>query len=98
MREKSMKAVHVIVTGRVHGVGFRAWTADEARPLRVTGWVRNLRDGTVEAVFCGAEVAVDEMVNRVKVGPIGARVEKVATSGWDGTNFDSFAILSTQNL
>jgi acylphosphatase len=92
-----MKAVHVVVTGRVHGVGFRAWTAEEARPLRVTGWVRNLRNGTVEAVFCGADDAVNEMISRVRVGPIGARVEQVATSGWDGTTFDSFAILATQN-
>lgn len=91
------KAVHVIVSGRVHGVGFRAWTAEEARPLSVTGWVRNLRDGTVEAVFCGTEDSVDEMVDRVKVGPLGARVEQVATRMWDGTNFDTFAILSTQN-
>ncbi len=92
-----MKAAHVIVSGRVHGVGFRAWTAEEARPLRVTGWVRNLRDGTVEAVFCGAEASVDEMVDRVKVGPLGARVDNVFVADWDGTGFDTFAILATQN-
>ncbi len=92
-----MRSVHVIVSGRVHGVGFRAWTAEEARPLRVTGWVRNLRDGTVEAVFCGVEASVGEMIDRVKVGPLGARVEQVVTKDWDGDTFDTFAILSTQN-
>ncbi|MBU1176637.1 MAG: acylphosphatase [Alphaproteobacteria bacterium] len=92
-----MRAVHVIVSGRVHGVGFRAWTAEEAQSLRVTGWVRNLRDRTVEAVFCGSEAAVDEMVDRVGVGPLGARVENVLVSDWDGGKFDAFAILSTQS-
>ena len=92
-----MSAVHVIVSGRVHGVGFRAWTAEEAYSLRVTGWVRNLRDRTVEAVFCGSEAAVDEMLDRVKVGPLGARVENVTASDWDGGKFDTFAILSTQS-
>lgn len=92
-----MRAVHVKVSGRVHGVGFRAWTAEEAHSLRVTGWVRNLRDGTVEAVFCGAEAAVDEMVDRVNTGPLGARVENVVTEDWNGGTFDTFAILATQN-
>ena len=92
-----MRSVHVIVSGRVHGVGFRAWTAEEARPLKVTGWVRNLRDGTVEAVFCGNEAAVDEMLDRVRVGPLGSRVDHVMSSDWDGTSFDTFAILATQN-
>lgn len=96
-RRMEMKAVHVIVSGRVHGVGFRAWTAEEANSLRVTGWVRNLRDRTVEAVFCGAAAAVDEMLDRVKTGPLGAHVENVSTTDWDGTSFDTFAILSTQN-
>ncbi len=93
-----MRAVHVIVSGRVHGVGFRVWTAEEARPLRVTGWVRNLRDGTVEAVFCGMDAAVGEMLDRIKVGPIGARVEQVTIRDWDGATFDTFAILATQSI
>mgnify|MGYP002713079373 CR=1 FL=1 len=91
-----MRAVHVIVSGRVHAVGFRAWTAEEARQLEVTGWVRNLRDGTVEAVFTGPEAAVEKMIDKVGVGPLGARVEHVETSKWDGGTFNTFAILSTQ--
>ena len=92
-----MRCVHVIVSGRVHGVGFRAFTAEEARPRRVTGWVRNLRDGTVEAVFCGSEIDVEEMLSCVKTGPMGARVEQVFVDKWTGTSFDTFAILATQN-
>ena len=92
-----MKSVHVIVSGRVHAVGFRAWTAEQARQLQLTGWVRNLRDGTVEAVFSGYDDgAVDEMVTKVWRGPMGARVEDVVSTPWDGGRFSTFAILSTQ--
>lgn len=93
-----MRAVRVIVSGRVHGVGFRMWTEEEASQLEVKGWVRNLRDGTVEAVFTGSDAAVGEMLNRVRVGPLGARVSGVETRDWDGGKFDTFAILSTQNV
>ena len=47
------RAVHVVITGRVQGVGFRAFVEREAEALRLDGWVRNRRDGTVEAVFAG---------------------------------------------
>jgi len=73
------------------------WTEEEATQLEVGGWVRNLRDGTVEAVFTGSDAAVGEMLNRVRVGPLGARVTDVATRDWDGTSFNGFSILSTQN-
>lgn len=91
-----MKAVHVIVSGRVHGVGFRAWTAEEARTLQLTGWVRNLRDGTVEALFCGKVDGVDEMLDRVNVGPRGARVDHVYATDWGGAPPQWFAILPTE--
>jgi len=92
-----MKSVHVIVSGRVTGVGFRAWTAEEARSLGVTGWVRNLRDGTVEAVFYGPDDAVNRLLRKVGEGPLGARVTETFVSDWDGGAFDTFAILATQN-
>lgn len=91
-----MKAVHVIVSGRVHGVGFRAWTAEEAHSLQVTGWVRNQRDGTVEAVICGPDDAVDEMLDRVNVGPLGARVDHVFATDWEAPAPHWFAILPTE--
>jgi len=69
---------HVLVSGRVQGVFFRATTRDEAREAGVDGWVRNLADGRVEAVFEGARSAVESMVEFCGEGPPAARVEDVA--------------------
>jgi acylphosphatase len=67
-------AVRVRITGRVQGVWYRGWTVDEARRLGLWGWVRNRRDGSVEAVFSGPECAVREMVERCRQGPPAAVV------------------------
>lgn len=53
---------HVTIRGRVQGVGYRAWVDHEARARNLEGWVRNLRDGRVEAVFAGAEDVVAAMI------------------------------------
>ena len=63
------RCVHVRIEGRVQGVWFRAWTAREARGLKLDGWVRNRRDGAVEAVFAGPAVAVGTMLSRCREGP-----------------------------
>ncbi len=68
---------HVIVHGSVQGVWFRASTREEALRLSVTGWVRNLSDGSVEAVFEGAKKSVEEIVAWCHRGPSGAEVSKV---------------------
>ncbi|MGQ9787889.1 MAG: acylphosphatase [Candidatus Hadarchaeaceae archaeon] len=65
---------HVYVSGLVQGVFFRAHTQDLARKLGVTGWVRNLYDGRVEAVFEGDREKVEEMINFCRRGPPGAEV------------------------
>jgi acylphosphatase len=65
---------HVLVSGRVQGVFFRSETKYEAKKLRVKGWVRNLPDGRVEAVFEGEEGSVKELVEFCRGGPSGARV------------------------
>lgn len=75
--ETQRKSVHVAISGRVQGVGFRYWTERNAAELNLDGWVRNRRDGTVEAVFCGAGEAVDEMLARCRSGPTGARVADI---------------------
>ena len=69
--------VHIFVSGRVQGVFFRSNTAEKARELRLTGWVRNLEDGRLEAVFEGEEEKVKEIVKWAKRGPNLARVNSI---------------------
>ena len=68
---------HVFVEGRVQGVNFRAYTRDRARQSRVEGWVKNLSDGRVEAVFEGSRSAVQNLVSWCYSGPTSARVDRV---------------------
>lgn len=74
----SVKCVRVLVEGRVQGVWFRGWTVEQARRLELDGWVRNLRDGRVQAVFHGGEDDVDAMVDLCRQGPPMARVSGVS--------------------
>jgi acylphosphatase len=67
----------VRVTGRVQGVGYRAWVEHQARNHNLEGWVRNRRDGSVEALFAGPEGLVAEMIARARRGPSSARVDDV---------------------
>jgi acylphosphatase len=73
------KRVHVLVSGLVQGVNFRYYTLLQANRLGVRGWVRNLHDGRVEAVFEGEQTGIDEIVNWCHTGPRSARVERVDT-------------------
>lgn len=68
---------HVVIAGRVQGVSFRAYTRDRARTDGISGWVRNLADGRVEAVFEGPRPAVQRIVNWCYSGPTHARVASV---------------------
>ena len=70
-------ARHVRITGRVQGVWFRAWTAEEAGKRGLAGWVRNRIDGSVEALFAGPEAAVADMIAACREGPPAARVMRV---------------------
>ena len=63
--------------GRVQGVFFRGWTVEAAVRLGLAGWVRNRRDGCVEAVVQGEKAAVDQLVTLARDGPPGAQVERV---------------------
>jgi acylphosphatase len=73
------RAVHVRITGRVQGVGYRGWTVDEARRRGLSGWVRNLADGDVEAVFSGSAESIDDMVAACRRGPSLAHVTNIIT-------------------
>jgi acylphosphatase len=83
---------HVFVSGRVQGVFYRANTRDAARDRDVDGWVQNLDDGRVEAVFEGSEAAVDAMVEWCHEGSPAASVEGVDVEYEAPTNIDGFEI------
>ena len=86
-------SAQVIIHGWVQGVYFRAFTRDQARSLGLTGWVRNRRDGTVEACFEGEKEKVDQMVAWCRRGSPSSRVEQVEVSpGPFSGVFDSFQI------
>ena len=71
------RAVHVLIVGKVQGVGFRAWIEREADARGISGWVRNRRNGSVEALFSGPIAAVDGMVAACYHGPDFADVDEV---------------------
>lgn len=73
----TMKRIRVIISGRVQGVFFRAYTQETALALKLKGWVRNLPDGRVEAVFEGEDTNVQAMLEWCKKGPPHAIVKKV---------------------
>jgi acylphosphatase len=66
---------HVMIRGRVQGVGYRAWVEHRVVAHDLEGWVRNRRDGSVEALFAGPEAVVTAMIAACRRGPSSARVE-----------------------
>lgn len=87
------KRAHVFVSGRVQGVGYRAWTEREARILGLKGWVKNLPDGRVEAVVEGPPEKVAALLEKLKTGPRSAKVENLEVKDEAATGeFDDFGI------
>jgi acylphosphatase len=92
----------VTIRGRVQGVGYRAWVDHHARNHNLEGWVRNRRDGSVEALFAGPDDTVSEMIARCRRGPSTARVEAVEDEevSADALNLrrpgERFSVLSTK--
>ncbi len=72
-----MTARHLIITGLVQGVGYRDWLVATARALGLSGWVRNLNDGAVEALLAGEADAVQECLRACRRGPRLAVVESI---------------------
>lgn len=72
-----MKASHLLITGRVQGVGFREWLVAEATRLGLAGWVRNVGHGAVEALIAGDTSAVEECLRACRRGPPLAAVETI---------------------
>jgi acylphosphatase len=93
------RTVHVLIHGRVQGVGFRAWTHHQAELHGLSGWVRNRRDGAVEAVFSGPDELLETMLRACEQGPRGAAVERVEVLHADnpatGGEGDGFRVLPT---
>jgi len=75
--------VNVVIKGTVQGVFYRKWTVGAAQKLGLNGWVRNLQDGSVEAVFSGPSSAVDDIIQQCHSGPSKAKVSSVDVSKWD---------------
>ncbi len=83
----------VVISGRVQGVFFRAYAREQAQRLRLSGWIRNCPDGTVEAVSEGTKEDIEEFIRWCHQGPSSARVENV-TIDWEPYRgeFQSFGV------
>jgi acylphosphatase len=74
---------HVTIRGRVQGVGYRAWVAQQATVRGLEGWVRNRKDNSVETLFAGPADIVSDMIAACRRGPVSARVETVQEEAAD---------------
>ncbi len=92
----STVAIHAIISGRVQGVGYRAWTSRNAAKMGLTGWVRNCSDGTVEAVFHGPEDVVEAMLKECEEGPLAAKVTGIKRGLWDAPAPEGFTQRPTE--
>ncbi|MDR3376526.1 MAG: acylphosphatase [Ancalomicrobiaceae bacterium] len=88
--------VRVVILGDVQGVGFRWWMTGQAKALELDGYVRNRRDGTVEAVMSGPDRLVEAMIRACRIGPPGAEVLDVVVEPWTAAVPDGFIRLRTE--
>jgi acylphosphatase len=92
---------HVVVHGRVQGVGFRAFVEAEALTRGLAGWVRNRRDGSVEMVLSGEVAAIEAMIEVSRQGPLGARVDALHQRDGEAADLrprrpgEAFSVLAT---
>jgi acylphosphatase len=95
MGDPALRTVHIRVEGRVQGVGYRTFVEMHATDLGLKGWVRNRRDGSVEAVLQGPPDALEDMMVLCRKGPPGARVERVEVIGEGVGAFEGFEVRPT---
>lgn len=97
---KNMKITqHLLITGRVQGVSFRFFTEQLAHKLHVTGWVRNLSDGRVEAMAQGTEKSLKELVTELHLGPQRAEVHDIEVHlVEDHVNMKEFSIVENSEV
>jgi acylphosphatase len=97
----SQAILQVMIRGRVQGVGYRAWLESQASTCGLEGWVRNRRDGSVEALFAGPPKHVAEMVALCRHGPPSSRVDSVTSETASADELDlrrageKFSVLPT---
>lgn len=96
MTDSQRRAVRLIIQGRVQGVWFRGWTVDMATSFGLDGWVRNRRDGSVEALAAGAPEAVEQFIQACHTGPsmahvLGVEVRDAADPGRTGFHQETTA-------
>ncbi|MFN0263889.1 acylphosphatase [Tepidamorphus sp. 3E244] len=89
------RCLQLVVRGRVQGVYYRAWTKQQADEIGLDGWVRNRRDGSVEAVLDGTPEDVDEMLGRMKAGPPDASVDTIEIISEGGAAPKGFEVRDT---
>jgi len=92
----NQRVVHIRIEGDVQGVYFRAWTQEQAELLGLSGWVRNRRDGAVEALFSGPADKVEIMLDRCRFGPRDARVENIKIIQEGGVAPQDFTVKPTK--
>ncbi|HKB21410.1 MAG TPA: acylphosphatase [Methyloceanibacter sp.] len=92
---QARRTITVKIEGRVQGVYYRAWTFETAQKLGLDGTVRNMSDGSVEAVFSGPAVVVADMLKRCQKGPADARVTSVTITKEGGPVPPGFNVLAT---
>lgn len=85
--------VHIYISGTVQGIGFRQFLKYNAKKLNLKGWVKNLPDSRVEAVFAGDQANIKTMVEFSRKGPFIAEVKKVEVDEIPDQDFDSFEII-----
>ena len=89
---------HIIITGKVQGVGFRYWLHKAAMQKNVTGWVRNKISGEVEALLIGKDEEINSLINLCEIGPISSEVTKVQVKNYQKEYLKkSFDIINNGN-
>jgi acylphosphatase len=89
------RTVRLRIEGRVQGVGYRMFVERNAIAMGLDGWVRNRRDGGVEAVVSGTPEAVDELIARCRAGPPASRIDRVEVLPEDGVVSPGFTVRPT---
>ncbi|HEV8080821.1 MAG TPA: acylphosphatase [Chitinophagaceae bacterium] len=87
-----MPTIHLLITGKVQGIFYRATAKKIANQLNIKGWIKNTKDGNVEATATGNEEQLKEFINWCKQGPENAKVEEVIIEQKPITSFDTFDI------